>query len=101
MLFHNIACVLARQGDPQRALEMVKAAIASGYDEWRTMKQDEDLASLRSDRSFVALFAPGEEKKSKRAPKVAKNPRRKIDGDGGAHAATSRRGRAVVAGRHG
>ena len=57
-IFHNAACILARQGDRAGALTMVKAAIANDYEKKSALETDADLASIAAEPEFRALFLP-------------------------------------------
>ena len=54
---YNLACALARLGKPQEALDALKAAIEHGYADADHMGEDEDLASLRTEKAFGELVA--------------------------------------------
>jgi len=53
---YNLACSLALTRRRAEALRELRRALALGYDDFRWMQQDPDLASLRDDPEFRALF---------------------------------------------
>jgi hypothetical protein len=55
---HNAACVLAKAGDHDRALRLVRRARKLKYEGFAQMRTDTDLRDLWDDPRFVALF-PG------------------------------------------
>ncbi len=55
MMLYNCACLHARLGETQRALELVRQAIARGQLNFGWMKNDPDMASLRDNPEFIAL----------------------------------------------
>ena len=54
--FHNAACIFAKSGDPERALECVALAKKHGYEGFARMKDDEDLATIARRPEFLRLF---------------------------------------------
>jgi hypothetical protein len=58
------ACLHARLGETQRALELLRQAIARGHLNFGWMRNDPDIASLRDNPEFIALasgqIAPAE-----------------------------------------
>lgn len=54
--YYNLACAHARLGHTDAALENLGRAIDAGFTNRRTMSEDPDLASVRSDPRFVALL---------------------------------------------
>ncbi len=57
MMIYNCACLYARLGEPQRALEALNQAVAGGYKTFGWMEQDPDLASLRKLPEFQQIVA--------------------------------------------
>jgi tetratricopeptide (TPR) repeat protein len=57
MMIYNCACLYARLGEPQRALEALNQAVAGGYKTFGWMEQDPDLASLRTLPEFQKIVA--------------------------------------------
>ena len=53
---YNLACSLALTRRRADALRELRRALDLGYDDFRWMQQDPDLASLRDDPEFRALF---------------------------------------------
>jgi predicted Zn-dependent protease len=53
---YNLACSLALTGQTQKALRELEAAMRRGFNDFRLLKQDEDLASLRGEPGFRALL---------------------------------------------
>jgi TolB-like protein/Flp pilus assembly protein TadD len=57
MMLYNCACLHARLGEPQRALELLRQAIARGQLNFGWMRNDPDMASLRDNPEFIALIS--------------------------------------------
>lgn len=57
MMIYNCACLYARLGEPQRAIEALTQAVAGGYKTFGWMEQDPDLASLRGLPEFQKIVA--------------------------------------------
>lgn len=55
-IYHSAACAYAAVGEIDRALEQVSKAIEHGYEHTEKMETDNDLAPLRADPRFAALF---------------------------------------------
>jgi len=55
MMLYNCACLHARLGEPQRALELLRQAIARGHLNFGWMRNDPDMLSLRDNPEFIAL----------------------------------------------
>ena len=55
MMLYNCACLHARLGETQRALELSRQAIARGHLNFGWMRNDADKASLRDNPEFIAL----------------------------------------------
>ncbi|MEY3608914.1 MAG: hypothetical protein RLZZ447_1702 [Verrucomicrobiota bacterium] len=53
---YNLACSLALTRRRTDALRELRRALELGYDDFRWMQQDPDLASLRDDPEFRALL---------------------------------------------
>jgi tetratricopeptide (TPR) repeat protein len=54
--YYNMACVYALEHKRSLALRYLKMARRNGYVSGSTMQRDEDLASLRSDKTFQSLL---------------------------------------------
>ncbi|RMH04857.1 MAG: hypothetical protein D6702_02110 [Planctomycetota bacterium] len=52
---YNHACVHALWGEKETALRLLEDAVAEGFDDPETLREDEDLATLREDPRFRAL----------------------------------------------
>ncbi|MCM2312070.1 MAG: hypothetical protein NDI84_11765, partial [Steroidobacteraceae bacterium] len=55
MMLYNCACLYARLGETDRALDTIGRAIGGGYENFRWMQHDPDLDSLRGDPRFQQL----------------------------------------------
>jgi Flp pilus assembly protein TadD len=55
LILYNCACLYARVGEPQRAIEALRQGIAKGYEDYGWMRNDPDLASLRDNADFIGL----------------------------------------------
>jgi adenylate cyclase len=55
LILYNCACLYARLAEPQRAIEALRQGIKNGYEDFGWMRNDSDLASLRSNPDFIAL----------------------------------------------
>jgi tetratricopeptide (TPR) repeat protein len=55
MMLYNCACLHARLGEPQRALDLLRQAIARGHLNFGWMRNDPDMLSLRDNPEFIAL----------------------------------------------
>jgi hypothetical protein len=53
---YNLACSLASSGLPAEAIEALRMALLSGYDDFEYMEQDGDLDSLRKNPAYRALL---------------------------------------------
>jgi adenylate cyclase len=56
LMLYNCTCLYARLGEPERAIETLRQAIAAGYENFAWMRQDPDLDALRERPEFVALL---------------------------------------------
>ena len=54
---YNLACSLALAGRKEEALKALKRAADLGYTDFRHMKKDPDLQSLREDPRFQAIVS--------------------------------------------
>jgi len=54
--YYNLACAHAKLGHTEVALDNLSRAIDAGFSNRRTMAEDPDLESLRSDRRFAELL---------------------------------------------
>lgn len=57
VMLYNVTCLFARLGEPRRAVESLRQAIAAGYTAFAWIKQDPDMNPLREDPEFQALIA--------------------------------------------
>jgi adenylate cyclase len=55
LMLYNGACLYARVGEAQRAIETLRQGISKGYADFGWMKNDPDLASLRDNPDFIGL----------------------------------------------
>ena len=55
LILYNCACLYARVGESQRAIEALRQGIAKGYEDYGWMRNDPDLASLRDNPDFIGL----------------------------------------------
>ncbi|MDQ2670190.1 MAG: tetratricopeptide repeat protein, partial [Gemmatimonadota bacterium] len=55
--WYNLACAYARLGERDSAFAALEQAVAEGMNDRAAFERDEDLAPLRSDPRFAALFA--------------------------------------------
>jgi hypothetical protein len=56
VVLYNSACLYAMQGDNDRAMELLTAAIERGWGDRPWLETDSDLESLRGDPRFAALL---------------------------------------------
>lgn len=56
IVHYNLACSHSLLGDVASSLEAMKRAITLGYDDFRFMGDDPDLANLRKDERFFQLM---------------------------------------------
>ena len=56
-VLYNVACVYARGGRPDEAIESIKQAIRNGFGHREWLENDSDLDSVRGDPRFQALLA--------------------------------------------
>lgn len=57
--YYNIACIYSLQDQKARAIEWLRLALDHGFTDFRHMRQDRDLESLRGDPAFESLFPSG------------------------------------------
>ena len=57
VMLYNVVCVYSRLGEPQRAIETLRQAIAAGYENFPWLHNDPDLDPLRDHPDFQALVA--------------------------------------------
>jgi TolB-like protein/Flp pilus assembly protein TadD len=55
LILYNCACLYARIGESQRAIEALRQGIANGYEDYGWMRNDPDLASLRDNPEFIGM----------------------------------------------
>ncbi|MBU0740715.1 hypothetical protein KJ554_00025, partial [bacterium] len=56
LLHYNAACVAARAGEPGEAMASLRQAVASGYDDVRTLEADADLTILRGTAAYEQII---------------------------------------------
>ncbi|MBS0580085.1 MAG: TIR domain-containing protein [Proteobacteria bacterium] len=56
MMLYNCACLYARLGEAERAVETLRGAVAQGYADDGWLKHDPDLDGLRSHPGFISLM---------------------------------------------
>jgi TolB-like protein/Flp pilus assembly protein TadD len=56
LMLYNIACVYSRLGEPRRAIEALRQAIAAGYENFPWLRNDPDLDALRDEADYKALM---------------------------------------------
>jgi len=56
MMLYNCACLYARLGETERAVDTLRQAMSGGYENFGWMKHDPDLDSLREDPGFIELM---------------------------------------------
>lgn len=57
---YNVACICARGGRPEEALEWLEKAVERGFSDLAQLRGDEDLASVRQLPAFAELVARAE-----------------------------------------
>ena len=57
LMLYNVMCVYSRLGEPERAIETLRQAIAAGYENFAWLRNDPDLDALRERADFQALVA--------------------------------------------
>ena len=55
--YYNLACAYSRQKKSSEALDSLKAAVASGFDDKKALMGDPDLASVRQNPEFKIITA--------------------------------------------
>jgi adenylate cyclase len=55
MMYYG-ACLYARLGEKQRAVELIKNAVAHGYENFEWIKRDPDFNSIRNEPEYVELM---------------------------------------------
>lgn len=53
--YYNMACTYARMGDTERAIALLKQAIAKGFKDFEFMRSGPGLESIRHDSRFKSL----------------------------------------------
>lgn len=54
---YNLACVRASQGDAKEAGELLVRAVENGFDDYRKLTTDPDLAGVRADAGYQKLIS--------------------------------------------
>jgi hypothetical protein len=62
---YNQACLLSQTGDPDAALEMLRQALAAGFDDMAFADRDADLEALREHPGFRPLYLTWAEEKKR------------------------------------
>jgi TolB-like protein/Flp pilus assembly protein TadD len=57
VMLYNVVCVYSRLGEPQRAIDTLRQAIAAGYENFPWLHNDPDLDPLRDHPEFQAVVA--------------------------------------------
>jgi adenylate cyclase len=57
VMLYNVTCLYAQLGEPARAIETLREAIAAGYANFAWVRQDPDINPLRDHADFQALIA--------------------------------------------
>ena len=60
--YYDLACCYAVTKEKKQALKALEQAVALGYNDYNTMLNDNDLASLRKNKTYQALLATVKEK---------------------------------------
>jgi adenylate cyclase len=55
LILYNLACLFSELGEKQKALETLRSAVQSGYQDFGWMQNDPDLATLRDEPAFKEL----------------------------------------------
>lgn len=55
-VFYNLACSYSLIGDIDKSLESLKKAIELGFTDFRHLKNDPDLVTVRKDKRFYTLI---------------------------------------------
>ncbi len=55
--YYNIACIYSKKGETEKSLNQLKEAVAAGYKNKTSIKNDPDLENLRKSRSFDEWFS--------------------------------------------
>lgn len=56
VMMFNAACTLAQLDEHKKSIEMLKSAIAAGYENFDWLKRDSDLDPIRNDPEFIELL---------------------------------------------
>jgi len=56
-IYHNLACLLLRQGDREGALDAVEGAISFNYQSLEDVRQDDDLTGLRDEPRWAEVWS--------------------------------------------
>lgn len=56
LMLYNGACFYARMGEGERAMESLKSAVESGFENYEWIKRDADLESIRNDPAYKELM---------------------------------------------
>jgi tetratricopeptide (TPR) repeat protein len=57
VMLYNVTCLYAQLGEPARAIETLREAIAAGYANFAWVRQDPDINPLRDHADFQTLIA--------------------------------------------
>jgi serine/threonine protein kinase/tetratricopeptide (TPR) repeat protein len=55
MMYYG-ACLYSRLGDKKRAVELIRDAVANGYENFNWIKQDPDFESIRNESGYIELM---------------------------------------------
>lgn len=64
-VFYNLACIEALTRHPELGLKLLRSALENGYNNWKQVNNDEDLARVRALPEFVLLVAEFQKGKGK------------------------------------
>ena len=55
-IYYNLACLYARQNQPDKALQQLEKAVEKGFADWETLEADTDLKKIRTTAFFQGLI---------------------------------------------
>ena len=53
--YYNMACLHSQQGDIEESLDWLKGAVQRGFNNWKLLKEDQDLKNIRDTAYFKEL----------------------------------------------
>jgi len=54
--YYNLACCYAKLGKPSESVASLRSAFRSGFDDWKTVRTDPDMESVRGTPEYEALL---------------------------------------------